>query len=306
MTHATVIINPISGSGRVRSHMSATRTLVVDTLASCGVDAEVHFTKGVGDARRSASEAIAAGSPLVIAWGGDGTINEVACAAAFGSVPIGIVPAGSGNGLARDLEIPSDPAKALTIAAQGIDRFIDAGDVEGSLFFNIAGVGLDAAIAARFATRAVHHRGPLAYLKLTTAELLTRSAQVYALNIGQERLERRALMIAFANSRQYGNGALIAPAAQLDDGRLELVVVEAQSLMRIAWRLPSLFRGTLRNSRGLLMRSMTEAEVSGEAKMLYHVDGETRTGGAVLKVRVHRRAVKVRCPRAAQAPPNAL
>ncbi|MCA1586388.1 MAG: acylglycerol kinase family protein, partial [Acidobacteria bacterium] len=93
MTRATVIINPISGSGHVREHMPDTCALVIDTLASCGVEADVQFTTGVGDARRWASEAVAAGSPLVIAWGGDGTINEVACAAAFGSTPIGIVPA---------------------------------------------------------------------------------------------------------------------------------------------------------------------------------------------------------------------
>jgi diacylglycerol kinase (ATP) len=296
MMRAIVVINPIAGGGRVSERMAEARALAVDTLGACGLHADVHFTSGPGDAHRAARAAAADGCSLIVAWGGDGTVNEVASAVAFGRVPIGIVPAGSGNGLARDLGLPSDAVRALRVAANGVERVIDAGDIDGSLFFNIAGVGLDAAIAARFAMRGVRQRGRLGYLTLTTGELLNARALRYALEIGAERLERRALMITFANSRQYGNGALIAPAARLDDGRLELVVVEAQSLARIAWQLPSLFRGTLRDSRGLVMRSITTAAVAGDdGRMLFHVDGEPKLGGTRLNVRVRPRALTVRC-----------
>lgn len=295
MTRATVIINPISGSGRVNGRLAETTALARDTLAAHGVCADVHVTTGTGDAHRCAREAVDNGAALVIAWGGDGTINEVGSALAFGPVPIAIVPAGSGNGLARELGIPLKPADALVLAARGQDRVIDAGEVDGELFFNMAGVGLDAAIAARFATRGAEHRGLLGYLKLTTLALLSTTASAYALHLGRERLARRALMIALANSRQYGNGALIAPAARVDDGRLELVVVEEQALARIVWRLPSLFRGTLRDSRGVLMRSITDAEIHGERHMPFHVDGEPRIGGARLRVRVRPNALRVRC-----------
>lgn len=293
MAHAAVILNPISGSGRAGRNLEATLALARDTLARCGVSSEVLVTAGSGDAHRHARTAAASGVDFVVAWGGDGTINEVASALAFGEVPLGIVPAGSGNGLATELGLPRDAVRALEVAARGTPRVIDAGEVNGALFFNVAGVGLDAAIAARFATRGVQHRGLLGYLKLTTRALLQFAAQPYDLRFDAEALSRRALMISVANSRQYGNGAFIAPAAQLDDGRLELVVVEDQSLVRILWRLPSLFRGTLRDSRGLLMRTITTAAIAGASPLAFHVDGEPRSSVSPLMVRVRPRALKV-------------
>lgn len=296
MIRATVIVNPAAGHGRLRNRGREARQLALETLRACGFDADVRFTTGPGDARRWAREAAAAGSRLVVAWGGDGTMNEVASALAFGSVPIGLVPAGSGNGLALDLGVPGDPAAALRAAALGRDRTIDAGEIDGRLFFNVAGIGLDAAIAARFANREPGGRGRLGYLHLTASELMTRGAERYAIDIGAERLECEALLIAFANSRQYGNGALIAPAAKIDDGRLDLVVVERQPLVRIVARLPSLFRGTLRDSPGLLMRTIASAGVSGRAPMPFHVDGEPRMGGSMLTVRVRPGALIIRSP----------
>ncbi len=295
MTRATVIINPISGPGATRDRAAAKVSLARATLANYGVSADVHMTQGAGHAHRLAAEAERQAVNLVVAWGGDGTINEVASALAFRSVPLGIVPGGSGNGLATDLGLPVDPAEALTVAVTGHERRVDAGDVDGTLFFNVAGIGLDAAIAERFAARSPRRRGAFGYVQLIVTELLRAHARPYTLTIDGERLERTALMIALANSRQYGIGALIAPSARVDDGRLELVVVEAQSLLRIAWRMPSLFRGTLEDSPGLLMRSVAEVRVSGEAPLVFHVDGEPRVGGATLRVSVHAAAIGVRC-----------
>jgi YegS/Rv2252/BmrU family lipid kinase len=293
MTRAALIINPISGRGPTRDRAASKVSLARSTLASHGVSADVHLTEDIGHAHRLAQEALQKAVDLVIAWGGDGTINEVASALAFGSVPLGIVPGGSGNGLAGDLGIPSDPVAALAVAATGRERRIDVGDVDGKLFFNVAGVGLDAIIAARFAARG-GRRGAIGYLRLMAAELLRTRARPYSLIADGERLERTALMIALANSRQYGIGAFIAPAARLDDGRLELVIVEAQSLVRIVRRMPSLFSGTLKESPGLLMRSVVDVRITGEAPLVYHTDGEPRTGGSTLRVKVHAAGLGVR------------
>lgn len=294
MTRAVVIINPISGGGRGGARLAEAATLARDTLAAHGVSADVRVTEGPGDARRFARAAVETGAALVVAWGGDGTINEVASALAFGTTPLAIVPAGSGNGLSRELAIPAAPDAALTLAARGRDRVIDAGEINGELFFNIAGVGLDAEIAAEFARYPAHRRGLPGYVRLTARALLRARGRTCTLQVEGERLERRALIVAIANSRQYGNGAIIAPAARPDDGRLEMVVVEEQPLWRIVRRVPSLFRGTLRESRGVVMRSFGEAVICGPRELPFHVDGEPRAAAAHLSVRVRPGALIVR------------
>ena len=103
--------------------------------------------------------ALSRGATMCVAWGGDGTVNEVASALAFTPVALAIVPSGSGNGLARELGVPLDAVSALTVAIDGRDRIIDAGEIEGRLFFNIAGLGLDARIAHRFAVNGLARRG---------------------------------------------------------------------------------------------------------------------------------------------------
>jgi diacylglycerol kinase (ATP) len=293
MTRAVVIINPLSGRGRYGDQMAAHGALARGVLATHGVEATVRPTTAAGDANTFAAEAVAAGVDLVVAWGGDGTVNEAARALVHTEVPLAIVPAGSGNGLAWDLALPFDPRAALTVAARRHTRAIDAGQVDDCLFFNIAGVGIDAVIAAQFATRGLARRGPIGYLKLTTAALMRYRAQTYALTIDGERFEHRAMLIALANGRQYGNRASIAPGAKLDDGLLEIVVVEALSIPAIAWRLPALFRGTLRAGRGIHMRAGATVGLAAAGDIPFHVDGEPRTGRDRLSVRTHRQALQI-------------
>lgn len=296
MKRATVLINPISGGGRTPHPVAAHAALARTTLGQHGFDAHVHVTRWPRDAYHVAREAVSSGIDLVVAWGGDGTMNEVASALAFGPVPMALVPSGSGNGLARELGLPTDPVRALTIAAGNAVRLLDAGEIDGSLFFNVAGIGLDAAIAERFAKRAAGHRGLAAYAQLVALELLQWRARSYVLTFNGSRFDQRALMITFANSRQYGNGAVIAPRALLDDGLIDVVVVGEQSIFRIAAQLPALFRGTLQESRGLLMRAVRHAEIAAEGQLAFHVDGEPRAGRAVLRVRVRPQALRVRTP----------
>jgi diacylglycerol kinase family enzyme len=118
------------------------------------------------------------------------------------------------------------------------------------------------------------------------AELPRYGPRRYAIHLGGEVLDERALFIALANSRQYGNGAQIAPQAKLDDGRLDLVVVRAQSLARVVGQIPAFFRGTLRSGPGLLMRPAERLEIEGDGPIRFHVDGEPRTGPRRLRVRI--------------------
>jgi YegS/Rv2252/BmrU family lipid kinase len=258
--------------------------LAQDILGAHGVDAVVRPTTKAGDAQAFARDAVTRGCDLVVAWGGDGTINEAASALLHTKVPLGIVPAGSGNGLASDLLIPFDARAALRIAASGRTMSIDAGRVDDCVFFNIAGIGIDAVIAARFNQRGMRQRGLLGYLQLSSAELLRYRSLHYAVQLDDQQLEHHAMLIAFANGRQYGNRLFIAPGARLDDGLLEVVIVDRLSLLSIAWRIPSLFRGTLRTGGGVTMRAARWARVQADDAIPFHVDGEPRLGGRELIV----------------------
>jgi len=296
MPRAVVIVNPLSGRGRHETEVGAHAALALDVLRGHGFDAEVKTTGAAGDAHRFARNAAEAGADLVVAWGGDGTINEAACGLVYRNVPLGIVPAGSGNGLASDLCVPFSPREALTVAATGRNFAIDAGQVHESLFFNIAGIGIDAVIAARFAERGLRKRGPLAYLQIGLAELARRRTERYEVCIENETTEHHAILMALANGRQYGNRVCIAPDARLDDGLLELVIVEQQPAIKIAMRLPSLFSGRLRPGGGVSMRSIRELRVRADAPIPFHVDGEPRVGPAELAVSVLPSALLVRIP----------
>lgn len=282
---AVVVINPIAGPGRTRM-IGACVDLARSILALHHYDADVRVTGGPTDANRFALDAVAQKADLVVVWGGDGTVNGGAAAVAGTGIPLAIVPGGSGNGLARDLSIPFDPAKALTIAATGGARAIDAGDLHGSLFFNVAGIGLDARIAGRLATHG-HRRGLPGYVLATVAELGSYDPCAYSITnvydadghaLHDTIVERRALFIALANSRQYGSGAQIAPKALLDDGLMEVVIVEPQSSLQIARQLPAFFRGRLQESGSIVMLSAAKMEISSAQPIPFHVDGEPRTG----------------------------
>jgi YegS/Rv2252/BmrU family lipid kinase len=292
---AVVIINPIAGPGRRRT-LDRCAGIARSVLSTHGYSAEVVVTESPTDASRFARDAVSSGADLVVAWGGDGTINGAGSALAGTALPLGIVPGGSGNGLARDLGLPREPARALAVAATGRERAIDAGDLHGSLFFNIAGIGLDAEIAARIAAPGAR-RGLSGYIITTVQELRRYEPQVYSIRIDDSSVvERRALLVALANSRQYGNGAKIAPHARLDDGAIDLVVVEGHTMWSVVSRLPAFFRGTLEDGPGLLMRRATQLSISAERPIRFHVDGEPRSGPETVTLRVHPGALRVRVP----------
>ena len=295
---ATVIINPIAGSGRATA-IGACSDLARSTFARHGFDADVHVTAGPADAYRFAAEARAAGHDLVIAWGGDGTVNGAGSALAGSPVPLGVIGVGSGNGLARDLGLPLSPAPALEIVAAGATRAIDVGDLNGSLFFNVAGIGLDACIADRMASPNAR-RGLLGYVLATFNEMPSYQPCEYSIAMSEDGgapLRTRAIFIAIANSRQYGKGAQIAPLASLDDGIMDIVVVKPQSAARIVSRLPSFFRGTLREDDSVLMRTASTLEITSDQPIRFHVDGEPRAAVEHLALRTRPKDLLVRIRR---------
>lgn len=293
----TVIINPISGTGGRPEIARRRAEIAAQWTGQRGIDAQIFVTERPGHARDLARSAVARGGRLVVAWGGDGTMNEVASELAFTDVALGMMPSGSGNGLARELGLPLDPIAALEVAVGGAERVIDAGEIDGHLFFNLAGIGLDARVAHRFAQDGLVRRGFSRYLEIALRELFTYEADEHTITFdGGETLRERALLIAIANGRQYGNNARIAPHARVDDGCLDVIVVSERPVVEALLQVPRLFTGTVDRVRGVTSRTAESVEISSARQVLFHIDGEPFVGSARIVARARPCALRVRVP----------
>jgi YegS/Rv2252/BmrU family lipid kinase len=286
-----IIINPISGGVRP-AEARARAELASAIVDRHGDPAEVFVTERAGHARDLTRAAVARGSRLVMAWGGDGTINEVASALAFGEIPLGIVPAGSGNGLARQLGVKRQPADAIRLAIAAEPRRIDLGELGGRLFVNMAGVGFDAQVASRFNERG-GRRGLMTYALITARTLRTYEPPEYTITTSEGSVRLRAILVTAANSAEFGNGACIAPGARVDDGLLDLVVIAERSRLQTLIGLPRLFNGTVNQVPGCSIRRVTRATIESDRPMTFHVDGEPVTAGTTLLLRIHPAALNV-------------
>jgi diacylglycerol kinase (ATP) len=291
-----VIINPISGTGGRPDVARRRIEFARGTLAARGGDVTLSVTERGGHARELARAALDKQASLVVAWGGDGTINEVASELVFRDVALGIIPSGSGNGLSRELGIPFDPAAAFRLAFDGRERVIDAGEIDGHLFFNIAGLGLDARVAHEFAANGLVRRGFARYLEIAARQLFSFSPEEHTVVVRGVGTRTRALVIAIANGRQYGNGALIAPQAQLDDGKLDVVIVGHRSPLLALLQAPLLFAGRVADVPRVTMSTAAELEITSTRPLLYHVDGEPFVGGLAVSARIRPKALRVRVP----------
>jgi len=291
-----IIINPISGSGGRPDVARQRAERAAAMLDARQVEGRVVVTERAGHARELTQAMVAQGVDTVAAWGGDGTVNEVASALAFTSTALAIVPSGSGNGLARELGVPLNGERALQVALDGDDRTIDAGELDGHLFFNVAGLGLDARVAHRFSAGGTGRRGFSRYLEITCQELFSYRPTEHLIVADAVSIRSRALLIAIANSRQYGNGALIAPEARIDDGLLDIVVIDHRSPFMALLQVPRVFLGQVGSVKGVTMRAAKAIEITSDGPTFFHVDGEPKVGSATVAARVHPAALRVKVP----------
>jgi YegS/Rv2252/BmrU family lipid kinase len=291
-----VIINPISGTGGRPGAARQRAERAAAMLTAHGAEGEIFVTERGGHARELAAAVVRRGIARVAVWGGDGTVNEVASALAFGPAALSIIPSGSGNGLARELGVPLDADRALAAALRGRLRVIDCGELDGRLFFNVAGLGLDARVAYEFAAHGLVRRGFARYLEVATRELFRYTALEQTIVADGVVIRTRALIVALANSRQYGNGALIAPDARLDDGKLDIVIVEHRALWQVLRQVPRLFNGRIGSAPGVSITPAVDIDIVSSGPAMYHVDGEPFVGGARLTARAHAGALRVIAP----------
>lgn len=286
------ILNPRAG-------LAARRALgAVERGSPAWTELEVKVTERAGHGLELAREAAAAGCDLALAVGGDGTANEVAEGLLGSETTLGLVPVGSGNGLARTLGIPLDPTGAVERLGGAVTRRMDVGFANGRLFLNVAGAGFDAAVGAAFHRRGKEggRRGIFTYVKLGLANL-SYAAETWTVEGGGQRFEGRALVVAMANGRQYGGGAVIAPRARLDDGQLEVVVIEDAPRLEVLLNAPRLFLGTIDRYRRYRRFEAAELTLTGPRSFDYHRDGEPEIGEGGVEVKLQARALKILVPK---------
>lgn len=252
----------------------------------------VHTQYG-GHARQLSAEAVAQGIPFVIAVGGDGTVNECADSLMGTKSALGIIPMGSGNGLARDIGIPLETSKAITLLNHHEIKTIDCGMANGRSFFCTAGVGFDAYISKKFTLN--KQRGFMGYLRNVIEEFLNYESREYSITYDRETKTLKAFAITFANAAQFGNDAYISPLADICDGKLDLCIVkEYPKHLGLSMGL-RLFNRSMHKSRYVEIVRLEQARVSCPQACFYHVDGEVMQmqENGILEITVVPQALRV-------------
>jgi YegS/Rv2252/BmrU family lipid kinase len=234
---------------------------------------------------------------VVFAVGGDGTVHETAKRLIGRKLALGILPIGSGNGFARHIGLSADPATALISCVGGRIVTIDTASVNGHPFLGVMGIGFDAVIADRFASSTV--RGLQTYIREGLRAFVEFKAEEYEVTANGNTTRRCAFVIAVANSGQYGNNARIAPLASLQDGLLDIVIVDDTHLLDAAFLIARLFSGSFHRAAGVTSLQTTEVTIHRPSAGPAHLDGEPITLGEELCVRVIPQSLRLLVPDAA-------
>ena len=284
-----VIINPVSGT----TSKEGLEYLVLSKLGD-KFEIEVRYTTARGDATKFGEEAVEQGYYAVIAAGGDGTINETATALKDTDVIFGIIPVGSGNGLARHLYIPMDVEYALDVIAEENAVDLDYCEVNGKPFFCTFGMGFDASVSWKFSQQS--RRGFMTYIKSAIEEYLNYKTAEYVIQANGKTLTENAFCVACCNASQYGNNAYIAPGADMTDGLLDVTIIHAGSMIDTAIVGFDLISGTI--NKNILIETFKTDHITIERKAEgpAHIDGEPVIMGEKLDVICHRGGLRTFIP----------
>ncbi len=281
------VINPISG-GKSKYNFPKKIDKYLDKSK---FDFECAFTEYHGHGSILAAGALRNGIDILVAVGGDGTINEVATEVEGTGKLMGIIPFGSGNGLARSLGIPIGDVQAIKRINKLHVSQIDSGTFNGKKFFNMAGIGFDAQISSRFAENV--KRGLSSYVKIAFSEVSNYRSQHYRLTIDGKEYEHQAFMISIANSSQYGNNAHISPFASLSDGMLDICILKPFPLYKFPALVLRMFRKNTHKSNYLEIIQGSEIIIVRENDAVVHLDGDPFNMGAVLNIGVNPRSLNI-------------
>lgn len=290
MEKVLFIVNPISGSGDVHSF----ETLVKNNLDANQFASEIKYTTAAGEAFNMAKNGLTRGIRWIVAVGGDGTVNEVGKALINTDGAMGVIPRGSGNGLARHLRIPMATGKAIRVLNLGKIAMLDYGVLNDVPFFCTAGLGFDAYVGDKFSH--IGERGFVNYVKTTLSEYFTYKSKPYKISFNNQEIEKEAFLITIANASQWGNNAFIAPEANMQDGMLDVAILSPFP----KYVAPSigirLFSKKIDSCRYVQSFKVKKITIERAAPEVVHFDGEPTIMGEKLVAEVKPQALKVIIP----------
>jgi diacylglycerol kinase (ATP) len=281
------LINARSGSNRRRDLASL-------IAIACSWEHEIAPCRSKEELDTVIASASARGIQAVFAVGGDGTVHEVARRLIGTDLALGVLPTGSGNGFARHLGLPMNLRAALRACRSLHVETIDTATVNGIPFINIMGIGFDAWIADAFANTGT--RGLATYLRVGLRGFARYEPEEYEMTIDGVTSRRRAILIAVSNASQYGNNARIAPLASMQDGILDVTLIEQAPLLRIPMLAAQLFSGTFHRARGVTTMRGRSITIRRQAAGAAHLDGEPATLPETLAIEVVPRSLRVIVP----------
>lgn len=273
------IVNPISGTGKQKQ----LDRLLANNLDKSKFDFSIVFTECGGHATELAQKGVD-DNEIIVAVGGDGTVNEVARGLVGSNCIMGILPVGSGNGLARHLKLSMRLGESIRIINKLEVETIDTATINGEYFVNVAGIGFDAHVAHLYAKTS--KRGPIPYAKLMTTEFHKYKPIEYKVTIDGKTHDLSAFLISLANSSQFGNNAYISPQAIINDGLIDVCMMKGFPVVEAGQLAVQLFNKRMDKSKYMTIVRGTDIIIESKNKINGHIDGEPITFPEKLEIKV--------------------
>lgn len=284
---AVFVINLISGT----SDKAAIPGLIDQYLDKTKFEYEIAITQYAGHASEIATKAKDDGVDVVVAVGGDGTVNEVARAIVHSNTALGIIPCGSGNGLARHLLLPLNVRKAIDVINRNEVRQLDYGIINDYPFFCTCGMGFDAFVSMKFAEAG--KRGPITYVENVLREGLKYKPETYTIEDDNGTLQYKAFLISCANASQYGNNAYIAPQASMSDGLMDVIIMEPFDVFEAPQISIEMFSKTLDKNSKIKTFRCKKLHIHRSKPGVIHYDGDPVMTGEDIDVELQEKGIKI-------------
>lgn len=281
------IINPVSGVKK----KSKIEHLILSSFCNPEYDVTIHKTEYHGHATELARNLASQGVDTVVAVGGDGTLNEVSAGLLKSGTVLGLIPCGSGDGLARHLNISKNPAKAIKLILARRIYDIDMVFINNTSFINVAGIGYDAQVAHAFAK--CTRRGFWSYIKQILNIYFSYTSFESSISCNNKTIERTAYLIEFANSSQFGNNAVISPMSLTNDQLIEICILKPFPWYYIPNILTRLYTKTMHNSKFMEIIQSGNILVKTKQPVPAHIDGEPLCYNTEFNVKIYPNALKI-------------
>lgn len=266
------IINPVAGRDRAKKIVP----VIEEMMGEANKDYKIVYTKEPREAITLTKQAIIEGFTIIVAVGGDGTINEVTegIIESSNKVNLGIIPGGTGNDLAKGLDIPMDPREALRIILKGNVKRIDTGRIGDKIFLNVASVGFDAEVVKNTVQIKKYFKGRFAYTISLIRTLFIYKTKKVKIELDDKEIEGNVFLLAIANGKYYGGGMKIAPMAIVDDGYFHICIVEKMSRVKILFIFPLIFKGNHASLKEVEFYKSKQVKVITSQPVYINIDGE--------------------------------